>query len=317
MRVAVFILGLICLTVGINVSATPTPLAPPAATPGLALPDAPGLVPGTKLPGPSRPLVVCADPNNLPFSNRAAQGFENHIAALLARDMHAKLEYVWWAQRRGFVRNTLGASKCDIWPGIATGVERITATRPYYRSTYVFVTRADRQLQGLTLDDDRLKSLSIGVQMVGNDATNTPPAHALSRRGLTQNIHGYMLYGDYNRPNPPAAIIGAVAKGDVDVGVAWGPLAGYFAAHSAVRLRIEPVTPDVDATVLPMTFDISMGVRRDNPDLANRINGLLDTEKPRIDSILRNYHVPLVPPTTPATSTPGMSPPPTAPPTIS
>ena len=245
-------------------------------------------------PGPARPLVVCADPNNLPFSNRAAQGFENRIAQLLAKDMGARIEYVWWAQRRGFVRKTLGADKCDVWPGVATGVERVAATRPYYRSTYVFVTRADKPLQGLTLDDPRLRSLSIGVQMIGNDAMNTPPAHALSRRGLTQNVRGYMLYGDYNRPNPPAAIIDAVEKGRIDVGVAWGPLAGYFSSRSAVALRVEPVTPEVDASVLPMTFDISMGVRRDEPDLQRRINGLLQTEKPAIDAVLRQFHVPLI-----------------------
>jgi mxaJ protein len=244
---------------------------------------------------PERSLVVCADPNNLPFSNRAGQGFENRIAQLLAKDMGVRIEYVWWAQRRGFVRNTLGAAKCDLWPGVATGVERIAATYPYYRSTYVFVTRADKPLQGLTLDDPRLRSLSIGVQMVGNDAMNTPPAHALSRRGLTQNIHGYMLYGDYNRPNPPAAIIDAVGKGVIDVGVAWGPLAGYFGSRSAVPLRLEPVTPEVDAAVLPMTFDISMGVRRDEPELQGRLNGLLHSEKSAIDAILRQFHVPLIP----------------------
>jgi mxaJ protein len=253
--------------------------------------------PAQASPTPARSLVVCADPNNLPFSNRAGQGFENRIAQLLAKDMGARVEYVWWAQRRGFVRNTLGAAKCDVWPGVATGVERIAATHPYYRSTYVFVTRADKPLQGLTLDDPRLRSLSIGVQMVGNDAMNTPPAHALSRRGLTQNIHGYMLYGDYNRPNPPAAIIDAVGKGVIDVGVAWGPLAGYFGGRSAVPLRLEPVTPEVDATVLPMTFAISMGVRRDEPELQGRINGLLQSEKPAIDAILRQFHVPLIPAT--------------------
>jgi mxaJ protein len=263
----------------------------------------PTTVPAQVSPGPSRALVVCADPNNLPFSNRAGQGFENRIVALLAKDMQAKVEYVWWAQRRGFVRNTLGESKCDLWPGVATGLERVAATRPYYRSTYVFVTRADKPLQGLTLDDPRLRSLSIGVQMVGNDSTNTPPAHALSRRGLTQNVRGYMLYGDYNRPNPPAAIIDAVGKGDVDVGVAWGPLAGYFSSRSPVSLRIERVTPEVDATVLPMAFDISMGVRRDEPGLQGRINGLLEADRSAIEAILHEFHVPLIP-----GATSGMSP---------
>ncbi len=282
------------------------------ASPGAAAEPEPSVASARVFPGPSRSLVVCADPNNLPFSNRAGRGFENRIVALLAKDMKAKIEYVWWAQRRGFVRNTLGAAKCDLWPGVATGVERIAATRPYYRSTYVFVTRADKPLRGLTLDDPRLRSLSIGVQMVGNDSTNTPPAHALSRRGLTQNVRGYMLYGDYNRPNPPAAIIDAVRKGDIDVGVAWGPLAGYFSRRSAVSLRIEPVTPAVDAAVLPMTFDISMGVRRDEPELQGRINGLLAMERSAIDVILQEFQVPLVPETAsgtaPATSFNTMNP---------
>jgi len=248
---------------------------------------------GTGGPGPSRPLVVCADPNNLPFSNRAGEGFENRIVELLARDMDARIEYVWWAQRRGFVRNTLGASKCDLWPGVATGIERIASTHPYYRSTYVFVTRVDHSLQGLTLDDPRLRSLSIGVQMVGNYATNTPPAHALSRRGLTQNVRGYMLYGDYNRPNPPAAIVDGVAKGDIDVGIVWGPLAGFFANRAGIPLRIERVTPVLDDSVLPMAFDISMGVRSDDLDLQRRIDVLLQKDKGGIERILRKYHVPL------------------------
>ena len=157
-------------------------------------------------PAEARTLKVCADPNNLPFSNRASEGFENKLAAMIAADLHAKLDYVWWAQRRGYVRNTLGESKCDFWPGIASNVEMVATTRPYYRSTYMFVSRADGNLKGLTLDDPRLKRLRIGVQMVGNDASNTPPAHALAERGVVANVRGYMLYGDYRRPNPPAAI---------------------------------------------------------------------------------------------------------------
>jgi mxaJ protein len=285
-------LALAALVAGAGVAAAVGASVAVAAEASVA--EVPTAAPAQVSPGPSRALMVCADPNNLPFSNRAGQGFENRIAALLAKDMKAKVEYVWWAQRRGFVRNTLGQAKCDLWPGVATGLERIAATRPYYRSTYVFVTRSDKALQGLTLDDPRLRSLSIGVQMVGNDSTNTPPAHALSRRGLTQNVHGYMLYGDYNRPNPPAAIIDAVGKGDIDVGVAWGPLAGYFSSRSPVSLRVEPVTPEVDATVLPMSFDISMGVRRDEPELQSRINGLLEADQPAIEAILREFHVPMV-----------------------
>jgi mxaJ protein len=249
------------------------------------------------LPAPeptTRVLTVCADPNNLPFSNKEEAGFENEIASLIARDMGATLTYVWWAQRRGYARNTLNEAKCDLWPGVATGVDGMATSRPYYHSTYVFVTRQNAPLRGLTLDDARLRSLTIGVQMIGNDAMNTPPAHSLSRRGIVDNVRGYMLYGNYETPNPPAAIIDAVAKGDVDVALVWGPLAGYFAAHSAVPLRLEHVTPVLDAT-WPMTYGISVGVNRRNPEFLTEVQRILDKEQPAIDAILSTYVVPVIP----------------------
>ena len=141
---------------------------------------------------------------------------------------------------RGFARHTLSEAACDVWPGVASGVDRVATTRPYYRSTYVFVTRADQRLKGLTLDDPRLKSLKIGVQMVGNDAMNTPPAHSLARRGLIDNVRGYMLYGDYAKPNPLASIVAAVARGEVDEALVLGASCRLFrvavrgcAAHRA------------------------------------------------------------------------------------
>jgi mxaJ protein len=241
---------------------------------------------------PTRRLLVCADPNNLPFSNRAEQGFENRIVELLARDMRAEVEYVWWAQRRGYVRSTLTEGRCDLWPGVASGVRMVATTRPYYRSSYFFVTRADRPLAGLTLDDKRLKSLAIGVQMIGDDAMDTPPAPAIAPRGLTQNVHGYMLCGNNERPDPPARIVDAVASGTVDVALVWGPLAGYFADRSAVALRLEPVVPQRDGALGSMAYDISMGVRTDNIELRNQVDKFLKKDKPEIDALLRAYHVP-------------------------
>ncbi len=240
-------------------------------------------------------LTVCADPNNMPFSSRAGNGFENRIAQLVAHDLSMRIRYVWWAQRRGFVRNTLKAAKCDLWPGIAQGVDNVVTTRPYYRSTYVFVTRKSAGLSGLTLDDPRLHSLSIGVQMIGNDAMNTPPAHAIARRGVIRNVRGFMVYGNYGRPNPPARIVQAVATGDVDVAMVWGPLAGYFASHSSVPLRLEPVTPALDGGLWPMTYDIAMGVRRNEPRLRQQIEHILTGRKPQIDAILREFNVPELP----------------------
>jgi mxaJ protein len=237
-------------------------------------------------------LRVCADPNNLPFSNDKGQGFENKIVDLIAKDMGEEVVYTWWAQRRGYVRNTLKSGMCDLWPGVATAVDMLATSRPYYRSSYVFVTRADRHLKITSFDDLQLRKLRIGVQMVGNDAMNTPPAHALARRGIVDNVRGYMLYGDYAKPNPPAAIIDAVENGEVDVAVVWGPLAGYFAAKEPNPLTLTPVAPLADGPQWPMFFDISMGMRRGEPDFAAKIDELLVRERPAIDAILAQYHVP-------------------------
>lgn len=241
-----------------------------------------------------RVLTVCADPNNLPFSNKAGEGFENKLAQMIAADLHARLDYVWWAQRRGYVRNTLNERKCDFWPGVGSNVEMLATSRPYYRSTYMFVSRRSANLTGLTLDDPRLKHLKIGVQMVGNDGVNTPPAHALARRGIIDNVRGYMLYGDYSRPNPPAEIVRAVAAGDVDVALVWGPLAGYFAPQSPVPLRLEPVTPWLDDMQWPMQFDISVGVQKANQPLLKDVDRILTRRKPQIDRLLASYDVPSV-----------------------
>lgn len=237
-------------------------------------------------------LRVCADPNNLPFSNAKGEGFENKIVALVARDMHENVSYVWWAQRRGYVRNTLRAGLCDLWPGVATAVDMLATSRPYYRSTYVFVTRADRHIKLSSYDDPQLRKLIVGVQLVGNDAMNTPPTHALARRGIIDNVRGYMLYGDYQKPNPPAAIMDAVIKGDVDVAIVWGPLAGYFARKASTPLTLTPVAPAVDGAQWPMQFDISMGMRRHEPDFKAKIDEILEREHHAIGAILAQFNVP-------------------------
>lgn len=239
-------------------------------------------------------LTVCADPNNLPFSNQAQQGLENKLVKLIAADLHLQVRYEWWAQRRGFARNTVASARCDLWPGVAAGIGSMATSIPYYRSTYVFVTRRSSSLAQLSLDDARLRELTIGVQMVGDDSTNTPPAHALSARGITQNVRAYMLYGDYHRPNPPAAIVRAVWQHDVEVAIVWGPLAGYFAARSPVPLRLQPVEPQTDRG-WPMSYDIAIGVRRGEADLLARVNAVLAVEHVTIARLLEQYHVPAPP----------------------
>ncbi|CDX56104.1 Extracellular solute-binding protein family 3 [Mesorhizobium plurifarium] len=239
----------------------------------------------------ARELRVCADPNNLPFSNAAGQGFENRIAQIIADDLGAKLTYTWWAQRRGFVRNALKAGLCDLVPGTPANLEMLRTTRPYYRSSYVFVARQDSP-DVTSFNDPRLRELRIGVQLIGDDGANSPPVQALGRRGIVGHLIGYPVYGDYSVPNPPARIIEAVASGEIDLAVVWGPLAGYFAQKQKVPLRITPVTPRIDGPQLPLMYDISMGVRREDDALRSDVNSALARHKSEIDAVLAQYGVP-------------------------
>jgi mxaJ protein len=239
----------------------------------------------------ARELRVCADPNNLPFSNERGEGFENKIAELIADELGVTLSYTWWAQRRGFIRNTLNTGSCDLVTGTTNGIEMLRTTLPYYRSGYTFVTRQDGPKVS-SLDDPILHNLRIGIQLVGEDGANPPPAEALARRGIVDNVRGYLVYGDYRERNPAAAIMDAVAKGEIDVAIVWGPVAGYFAGRESVPLKIALVTPQNDGPRVPMVFDINMGVRRDDPTLRDEINAALSKLRPKIDAVLANYGVP-------------------------
>jgi mxaJ protein len=240
-------------------------------------------------------LRVCADPNNLPFSNAAGEGFENRLVELVAADLGADVRYTWWAQRRGNVRETLKAGRCDVIPGVGAGLEMLATTRPYYNSTYVAVTRSDRDLAIGSFDDPRLRTLRIGVQMIGDDFANTPPAHALARRGLVGNVRGYMVYGDYGRAAPQAEIVRAVAAGEVDVAFVWGPVAGYFARRQPVPLRLTPLPPADRRADMPMAFAVAMGVRRGDAELKARLERSLRRREPEVARLLATYDVPVVP----------------------
>jgi mxaJ protein len=239
----------------------------------------------------ARELRVCADPNNLPFSNERGEGFENKIAELIADELGVTLSYTWWAQRRGFIRNTLNTGSCDLVTGTTNGIEMLRTTLPYYRSGYTFVTRQDGPKVS-SLDDPILHNLRIGIQLVGEDGANPPPSEALARRGIVDNVRGYLVYGDYREQNPAAAIMDAVAKGEIDVAIVWGPVAGYFAGRESAPLKVALVTPQNDGPRVPMVFDINMGVRRDDPTLRDEINAALSKLRPKIDAVLANYGVP-------------------------
>lgn len=238
-------------------------------------------------------LRVCADPNNLPFSNERSEGLENALAELIAGELEMRLEYTWWAQRRGFLRNTLRAGVCDVVPGIAASSELVLATRPYYRSTYVFATRAGRPVRVTSMDDPELRSLRIGVHVIGDDYTNTPPAHALAARGIVNNVRGYSVYGDYARPNPTSELVEALLQDEIDVAIVWGPFAGWAAARGA-PIEMVPVSPQVDLPFLPFVFDIAMGVRREDTTLRARLDSALVRRQDDITALLARFGVPLV-----------------------
>ncbi len=241
----------------------------------------------------ARELRVCADPNNLPFSKQDGSGFENKIATVLADELGAELRYTWHAQRRGFLRETLNAGKCDVVMGYPPNYELLKSTKPYYRSSFAFVQRAgDREIR--SFDDPALRTLKIGVQLVGDDGANTPPVQILAKRGIVSNVHGYMVYGDYRSGAPLSPIMTAVADGDVDVAIVWGPTAGYFASRERKPLSVTPVLFDPSMLSQPMTFDIAMGVRKDDAALAREINGAISKRRGDIDRILADYGVPRV-----------------------
>ena len=235
-------------------------------------------------------LRVCADPDNLPFSDARGQGFENRLAELLARDLGRPLTYTWWAQRRGFLRETLRAGRCDVILGVPSRLDGAWTTRPYYRSSYVFVERQGHRPAIRSFDDRRLSTLRIAVPLVSDDGANAPPAHALARRGLGTHLVRFSVLGGGGVP-PGARLIDAVARQHVDIGVAWGPVAGYYAARQPVPLRLTPVAPAMDGP-LTQTFDIAMATRRGDAGTHAALDAFIDRRRTEIAAVLAAFHVP-------------------------
>jgi len=231
-------------------------------------------------------LRVCAEPDNLPFSHQDQSGFENRIARILASELGADVVFEWQPQRRGFVRKTLGAGLCDVWMGVPAGFERVLTTRPYYRSTYVFVY-GTRPLK--SFDDPGLASLRVGVQLPGNDGAATPGGYALAAKGAVQNVRGYPIYGEH-----PAAerIVAAIARGELDAGVVWGPAAGFFARTS--KLSVAPARAPAELASMPFEFSIAIGVKRGNGELRDRLDAALDKSKAEVRAVLEEFAVPVV-----------------------
>lgn len=236
-----------------------------------------------------RVLRVCADPDNLPFSNDKLEGFENRIAELIARDLGAELSYTWWPHQRGLVRRTLNVGQCDVLVGVPRGYDPVLWTKPYYRTTYVIASRRDRGPFIASLDDPMLRQIRIGVHV------NTPPHDALAQRGIVgENVIGYRLFHSpqIDPDEYPGKPIDDLLAEKIDVALVWGPFAGYFLQKRAAPLQLAPLRGGSPET--PFSFEISMGVRKGEKALKAELEEVLTRRAPEIKMILEEYGVPLL-----------------------
>ncbi len=241
-------------------------------------------------------MRVCAEPDNLPYSNEQEEGFENRIAEIIAQELRAKLTYVWLPQyqSRATVSNVLNREgECDMIMGVTDGHPGFLTSVAYYRTSYVFVYREDSPFEIRSLDDPLLRKLQIGVHVHVGGSGIGPDIHALASRGLIGNQVGFTP--DYSKPSPLSPIVEAVTKGEVDVAIVWGPVAGYFAKQQPIRLELVPVTPEIDLPFVPMVFPISVGVRLGDEALRDELNVALARRWDEIQAVLGAYGVPLLP----------------------
>jgi mxaJ protein len=230
------------------------------------------------------PLRVCADPDNLPFSNRAGLGFDNKIAALIAKDLDRQVVFVWARARRGFLREQFNKGTCDVLMGVPIGMRKLATTQPYYRSIYMFVTPSREHLQITSFDDPRLNGRRIGLQILEEDMA--PPSLPLIRSGHAAQLVGFESFGSEGN------IVKAVATGRVGASVVWGPIAGYFAAKQHLPVTLTPVSPSTDPSGIPFAFSIAMGVHPTDKPLLEQLNLSISRLQPHISHLLQTYHVP-------------------------
>jgi quinoprotein dehydrogenase-associated probable ABC transporter substrate-binding protein len=231
-------------------------------------------------------LKVCADPSNLPFSDEKKEGFENKIAELMGGELGLKVDYAWFPQVIGFVRNTLRAHLCDLVMGTVAGDEIMQTTNPYYFTTYVMFYRSDKNLAVGGAQDARLTGLRLGV------VAGTPPADLLVRHELMPHTKPYALTVDTRAESPTHQMVQDVIDGTIDVGFLWGPIAGYFRKQDDLPLTLVPLKDEPGAA--RMEYHIAMGVRANEAEWRRRINAAILKRQGDITAILRDYGVPLL-----------------------
>jgi len=232
-------------------------------------------------------LRVCADPRNLPFSNEKGEGFENKLGELFAEKLQKKLDYMYFPQATGFVRMTLAAHRCDVIMGFPQGDDLVQGTNPYYRTAYALIAKQGSGLDDVaTLEDARLKDKRIGI------VAGTPPATNMAVAGLMANARPYPLMIDTRVDSSSAAMIKDLMSGEIDAGVLWGPMAGYFAKQASPPLHVTPLVKETSGPRL--AFRIGMGVRPADQNWKRQLNRLIQENQPAINKILLDFGVPLL-----------------------
>lgn len=235
-------------------------------------------------------LRVCAEYNSMPFSRTTEDGFENRIAEILADELGAELTYVWSAFGPQMFRDQLREGNCDLVMGVPDGYAGLISTLSYYRSPFVFIFRSDSPYDIRSFDDPILASLRLGVESAAG-----PEHEALLERGLGPNVElMFTGRGTDNNPDPLARVVVAVADGTIDVAVAWGASAGYYAARQEVPLTVNP-TPEFIPPFTPLYINMTIGVRRGDESLRDRLSIALARRWDDVQAVLDDYDVPRLP----------------------
>ncbi|MES0029460.1 substrate-binding domain-containing protein [Mesorhizobium sp. M0074] len=234
-------------------------------------------------------LRVCADPSNMPFTDKNGQGFENKLAELVAKKTGRKsVAYTWFPTVTGFVRNTLGANRCDIIMGYAQGDELVQNTNAYYRSAYVLVYPKGNGMEGIeTIEDPKLSGKRIGV------VESTPPTANMAANKLLRTAKIYPLAVDTRvTPSMGEVMIKDMLAGKIDAAVLWGPMAGYYARELGADVTIVPLLKE--KTGSRMSYRITMGVRPSDQEWKRTLNRVIRENQPEITKLLLGYNVPLI-----------------------
>jgi quinoprotein dehydrogenase-associated probable ABC transporter substrate-binding protein len=231
-------------------------------------------------------LRVCADPNDLPFSNEKGEGYENKTAELIGKELNLPVRFVYFPQVIGFVRNTLRARSCDLIMGTVAGDDIVQTTSPYYYSNYVAVWSDGKDFTFTGFDDPRLKTMRIGI------ISATPPSDLLVRHGLMVNAKPYALMVDTRYESATQQMVEDLVKGEIDIGLLWGPIAGYYIKREALKLKLAAIPNEPGAP--RMDYHIAMGVRANEPNWRRQINAVIQKRQADITAILHDYGVPLL-----------------------